>query len=352
MLLRSCSTHGAVVAAFSLGAVVGNNNNARAENAPPPVPHIYFQGSEIVNSNPIIVAIGQQISLSADQSGSKRKWSIDPSTSIFGTPSIDPDCPISPETINGSCLTYSNVYLNKTTTLFYFAIPGTYIVTYKYSDSDGSAEASVTFMVEGPTSPQVSAKISNVNLTPLGCTSNCQSMDLGDYNGGVYGILLKGSASLPHDFTGNFTWAQIIDDGIDYTDTNGDQYTCPIFEGIDITFPYPYTHPKNPIKFNILEDTPYITLDGLTYVIRDFFALDYLMWQPKESSYVQNPAPVALGFVTWGFYGQASFDSNQNQWSLSSNVQQPQFTAGYDPPGWNSVVAKGNPSYPGTCTKQ
>jgi hypothetical protein len=138
-------------------------------------PQIWFNGANITGTTQTVF-VGQPIELTtmpAPQAGQSQSWSgiplnaitggftVTPSptcpiTSPFGTPGEPP--PAQPGRLlqcTGTVTTLSGSnFLSASTPQFYWILPGTYLVAYHVTLSDGTAQAAyATFVVEGPTNP-------------------------------------------------------------------------------------------------------------------------------------------------------------------------------------------------------
>jgi hypothetical protein len=324
-----------------------SQNDAGSPTSTLPVPLIAFQGKPVPNSGEAIeVVIGQVIDLSANKSGTTDLWSFCPSAIVYRTFEPKVKCPPSPAHDTEGCANYGNVDLHSSKTELYFVEPGAHEIRYSYSQNGKSASASINVNVVAPSLPDApTSRMHHVTLGPIGCSIDCVEMTLGQYISFpiIVGVQNNASVVPPAGFLGDYFWLQIVDDSITYTDSSG-SHQCKVLEGLDgNTFPYSRQYE--------IHDTPYYPLKGLIGVSRTFAAFDTLMWQAKILGSVQRSVPVALGSITWGFYGNASYisDAGKSKWILSSRSEtEPQFHPGWYAVGWDAYVPLGE-DRPGPC---
>ena len=315
-----------------------------------PLPEIDFQGTNITNDT-IKIAIGQQIRFSSPQSGTYQYWEIDPRPVIYSNFSAhDKGCTTFPNDPGAPCVSYGKaVNLDgQVTSIFYFAQPGKYQISYTYESDGDNASSSATLDVVAPSLIAPQPTVKPVALFPKSCTNDCDvvvGVPRRPVKRSYYGVEVQASATQPKMFPGQFKWVQLIDIGDSYVE-NGTTYNCKVESGLDDDYPYSDVATiDSKIPNNVLWDIPSAFLQAsqqVTSFTEDFAAYDYLLWQPNTSSFVLNSVPVVISYGGWGWYGEADYSQDQHKWLLGSNsntyTYTMPFTNGYVALGWNEVV--------------
>jgi len=293
-----------------------------------PEPRIFFDGLDVTGTHQA-VTVGQRIQLTVilhpGVPVQNQHWSIgDPGDYTGGflhTPFAGGPQPVVRE---------------GPTTWFYWAAPGkNRTVSYQLTLTNGvTAQAEVTFDVDGPWSTQVQVDSERVALSqPLPNSSLLGMLDPG--------ISFRARYSLPEGMLRKFIWVQEIQSDVVTVKRNGITLYCvpksqpvaTLGAGLDTVYPYD-TH--NPTL-----DNPRIHLPSdVTEYSRVFHARMYLLW----SSGLTNSIEVPLGFVDWTFSGEVVLkNAETNEWVLKfgsggpSNPVAP-FTRSHAYPFWNSLV--------------
>jgi hypothetical protein len=342
---------------FTLSNAGGTSNTATASIivGPPPSPEIFANGVNITGStttNPALAVVGQPIQLTATpsrQPGQTQVWNGIPQKAIVGgfsgfdrcpnpnPPNDNLPPPLPPCTGTVTALKMSD-FQAQTPPLFYWTVPGTYTITYKYALSDGTtSSATATFAVVGPTSPIIDIPaVGALQPIPRGGTSLAYS-----------GITFTASATLPpNSFVGTFLWVQLLKNStIDESFTDMPNVTCLAGPGLDNSSPA--LDNTYPFKFGpSTSDAPILKLfpDGVQ-TKWTFKAVMYLMWQPTNypsGGSLSGAIPVPIGYVSWGFNGAAK--QKNGVWSLGSATS-PSPNIKYDSqnyPEWSALVVNGN----------
>jgi len=158
------------------------------------------------------------------------------------------------------------------------------------------------------------------NINPSG-----PSLQLG--NATTPGITFTASATPPSGYSNNFAWVQInTNDSLSITLNNNTQETCtwattPAGGDPYLDTEYPYATATS------TDDSPSAGLDSSSYyyLSRNFNAVMYLMWTPPAASGCTNGSactiPVPLGYVTWAFSANATYNSTSQQWTAATNSE-------------------------------
>ncbi|HTF63634.1 MAG TPA: hypothetical protein VK638_13115 [Edaphobacter sp.] len=283
-------------------------------------PTITYQGqSQVLNGTTQTVAVGQQMALTATYTLPNGASVQSQSWSVSGT------------TIGSYIASRNSSSANAADfgnqgTTFYWLSPGMNTVTFNLTPNDGSpsVSASVNFNVEGPTS----ASVNSSTGTPM--IQNNDLLTFGDPFG-TPGISFSVIATDPQDFSGTYSWVQVITNS-SATDTDLSGYTqhCTYGPGLDETYPYSTGFTAN--------DSPNIGLDSNHTEVTDSDAFRmYLMWTPNTSS---PTIPVPLGFIDWSWSGDAQRDQSIGNWLLeSSSVGPHSFVPSTSFPIWGDYVS-------------
>lgn len=317
------TTKAGILAAISLWSA-GESRAGEAKS--PPAPKIFFQGKNVTNpSKPIVVAAGQQITLSADRQGTTQSWAISPlalTYASFAAYAEPPQCPNFPDPPVDPCVVYGATTLSNPETTFYVANSGTYDITYTYTKANGGgASSSTTFEAIAPTSVSANPKAGKVEILPQsGCLHACR-LGLGNRDDLDHdpGILIKALAKEPKKFPGDFRWSQQIGVSIVFI-KSGHVYVCPLENGLDAKFPSEFG--------DTFRDAPNLILDNdpeLASASEAFSGVTTLLWQARKSDYVRESTPVALGIASWQWSGTAIFDKKRGWRIGTSSVATPQF---------------------------
>jgi hypothetical protein len=159
----------------------------------------------------------------------------------------------------------------------------------------------------------------------------------------VPGIGFQGILTPPAGYPGTMTFVQVV---TSVSLTYGNQ-SCGSSGGLDVAYPFQSLTFSYPPSNAPIYDTPSLRLDSSKYTSESDFNnfLIFLMWEP---SYVPNPIPVPIGYVTWGWGGVARYISPNwvltNGQTSSPMVTQP--TIMY--PLWKQL----NPNPPPGCPNQ
>jgi hypothetical protein len=224
--------------------------------------------------------------------------------------------------------------LNNASTTFYWTIPGTYKVTYKYTSATGTFETvDAEFVVDGPKNPRV------VVVQDKTVLINNKLMRFGSNNKHP-GISFSASAEKPTGYANifNFQWVQYIEfDNAIYT-ANGHAKSCTFGVGLDTEYPFMVPPAAMLNHDSFTNDNPDEGLDDTYTNIRvsDVFDM-YLMW----SSGLQDSIPVPLGKVSWSWLAAARQNTKTHIWSLTSDPYPPFlpfFVEGHAYPTWDHVV--------------
>jgi hypothetical protein len=304
--------------------------------------------------NPVLAVVGQSIQLEGTPAAQPRQtlsWGgIDPATIVGGFQVAS--CPRTISTkaaplCKGSVTSLSTSDFNSSVpSVFYWAIPGSYTVTYTV----GGQTVSATVKVEAPVPtsntfiviPQTG--LGHVDVNPP-CLLPAQRLGISclipDFAGSyqlvlddfvvspdgtplTWGIQFSPSIYSP-DYNGIFEWVQLV---LETTNTKaaGTTKNCQSFgTGLDATYPYAATFSDGSAV-----DGPGAWLPNggsVTTVERTFYADMYLMWEPTSIKTSSNAIPlvtsiyVPLEYVSWGFDGIASRENDV--WSLKSGTPQP-----------------------------
>jgi len=268
-------------------------------------PQILWNRKEITNTTQQ-VATGEEIALNASYTvpaGHKvqnQSWSLAPTVSVVGGYSIAGD--------------YSTgrvvpAQFDEQTTVFYFVDSGkSRSVTFSYALDDGQqASAQAIFDVFGPTSPTILTANSHV------ITVNDQLLEFGDFTisdtsgnpAGKPGIAFNASAAEPPGYQGAFWWVQLLESETTTLRSPSRPLVCQDGEALDTRYPYD-TGPT-------ATDSPNMSLAS-TYIeeSKKMSARMFLMWRSARPGAI----PVPLGFVRWGWYGDAKYDSVHAAWAV------------------------------------
>jgi hypothetical protein len=306
---------------------------------PAPVPQITYVGSSTNLVGQIQnVVVGQPISLQANinapigitgESWSSSQWS---STTIVGNYQVSSD-----ETTGTVTLYVPNAS----------TVPGTFYwisgsngqswnVTFNYCMANNQcASASVPFNIMAPSVTQMQ--------TPTGTVAVFNQSVIGF--GGPIGIKFNPTYTVPTGYNNNLQWVQLItNDVITLAPATGEatltcvptsKPTATTGTGLDTQYPYQ--------RSASTQDSPSTGLSA-SYVeeTRSFSATMYVMWDPALPSGCtlgSNCAsiPVPIGYVTWGWSGDALY--NGSTWNLqSSSITTPTYSQSGSYPTWTSFV--------------
>ena len=240
---------------------------------------------------------------------------------------------------------------------FYVVTPGNYTFTFSYTlnnNSQQTGSASVTFNVTGPSGNDlVAVTPGTVNVVPPGQLNDDGSsttvpwLKLGDTRSDALKVGMKfdGKADALANFGGAYLWVQTLDFAQKRL-TNPSTPDQVVVSSLDNCYPYA----ENRASTN---DSPGLGLnDADGEAAEDFSATMYLLWRPPVAAGCSGDAcivPVPLGFVNWGFSGDAinTLQTQTNtgtQWALGScsglEPEKPAFQAGSSSrsyPHWTQV---------------
>ena len=281
-------------------------------------PDIYFNGNDITGTTQPVV-VGQQIplqasfSLPAGVSISSQSWSVS-GTTVGG---------YNASTNSGQ--TVSTNFTQQSTTFYWVTAQTGATVTYTVNLSDGAqASATATFNVSGPTNVTVTATAGTVVI------QYNDEMSFGD-SSGTPGMSFQASATMPTGTPGTFSWVQVVVSSC-YTDTPPGSPYCLTPNALDSTYPYD--------SGASAADSPNVGLTSDLSQVSDTDSFDmYLMWNPGTA----NSIPVPLGFVAWGWSGDATQNQSTGVWSLnSSSIPSHTFTPSQSFPQWTQVDTNSN----------
>lgn len=318
----------------------GTNNTPQVVAYPAPAPKIMFGGSDVTGKSQNAV-VGQQIALTTSVSlpsglaVTSSSWTI-PGTNIGGytpTPPAPPTGNITPTVVTNPSATFYWVYAGQS-----MAVPYSYCM----SNQKCSTPVQTTFSVTGPSGGKMTFTTSKVTISTLtDCTTGAKVkwLAFGIISGttcaptGTPGITFTGSVKQQPAGGGNLSWVQLVTNN--QITVNGTGYNCGT--GLDNFYPLPPPLPPT--------DSPSSGLAGTdTEDTRTFSASMYLLW----TSSVASSIPVPIGYVSWGYFGDAVQNMTKHTWSLkSSNKTTPVFYSslpsqpfdGY--PTWNTVAKNG-----------
>jgi hypothetical protein len=310
-------------------------------------PQIWFNGANITRTTQNVV-VGQPITLTTmppPQAGQTQSWGGIPLNAIVGGFSVSPTCPTNPlpagtppPQCKGTVTTLSSSqFASPSTPVFYWTVPGTYVVEYQVTLGDGTTQAEyATFVVTAPTNPAFTFAGGRVKTVNSG-----QALKL-------TGIQLAPSATMPPGWENclgatsspncSFLWVQLIsEDELKYLFSSK---VCSVPTGVLDNF-YPYPSGSN----GAVVDAPQVTLLLLPNeaVNWTFKANMYLMWKPQS---ISNSIPVPLGYVPWEV--SASAVSGGAGWRIINNnylLSFPPNLQGGEPnpqyPEWTNVIVNG-----------
>lgn len=313
-------------------------------------------GTDITNTTQSVVP-GQQIALygsytpPSGTSVSSQSWSPDSGSTIVGG--------YSPSAAGA---TVQTAQTNSQSTTFYWATPGTSVLSFGVLFSNGAyASAHTTYNISGPTpsAPTISLPTSGQlnSDTLMGCAiaPTAQYLVFGNLTGNIPQCNSNGNASgtAGIQFTppstqspsGTFFFVQLVNsDAITYS-ANGSGTTCPGTSGLDGAYPYQNKYGQ------LVNDAPYAKLFS-TYTTerRSFVATMYLMWQSSTSSSI----PVPLGYVDWQFSGSSSEPQLNSTWGPPTGSGSAGSFVTINSPGlfptWQGLaVPPGSPTGSGGC---
>ena len=316
---------------------------------------IYFNGNAILGTAQAVV--GQQISLRVSLPAgavpaSGQPWSVDGSP--IGGFAVSPSYQ-DPETGSVTALDFSKI-----STVFYWAVPGTFNATFSYALNGKSASAQATFDVVGPTGSFIATTLGMFNIGschgPLRHSVACLNFGLPpatpDDSPTNAGISFAASAQLPQNDPGTYQWVQqVTEDTVSLVVAGRSHEICQGQPGLDISYPYE--------NFNPTSDSPAVSLESrASSESRAFGATMFLMWNPLLPSGCSPPTPgsagnctslmIPLGSVSWRFLEVASRKTFLQPWALdhSSSTQSASqfvsFMEGDTFPGWQAIHSGSN----------
>ena len=270
-------------------------------------------GTDITNTTQSVVP-GQQIALygsytpPSGTSVSSQSWSPDSGSTILGG--------YSPSSASA---TVETAQTNSQSTTFYWATPGTSVLTFGVHFSNGAyASAHTTYNISGPSpsAPTITLPTNGqlfVN-TLTGCTDvpGGQFLDFGNLSGaapgcgnpsGLAGIQF--SPPTTQSPPGTFFFVQLIKSDTTTYSRTGATMTCSTVSGLDRDYPF-----QNKTA-QLVNDAPEAPLPStFTTATRSFSATMYLMWQSSTSGSI----PVPLDYVDWQFSGSANEPQQNSTW--------------------------------------
>jgi hypothetical protein len=333
---------------------LAKTNVLAASGSCPSQPTILFNGIDVTGQTTTVV-VGQPINLAVAPAPAGvqtqqwllngRPWPINKEITVGGY-APGPNCPTnvlplgSPQPACAGLFTQLPAFTNSSTPTFYWTVPDTYTVTYRYTLSDGTRvpPLDATFTVEGPT--YASANVPPP--TPLGPPFlNKNNVWVLAFGGIIFTPVVVNPTN-PIGYNGRTSWIQTIlnDKTVKYTVTT--MTTC--FGGIAYPAQFPYldnVYPYNEILADGISanDGPTIPLEpAYNRENWKFDARMYLMWTAP----IANAIPVPLGYVPWGFDGTAVKDKKTGVWSLTSTTTTtPSFVPKPLYPEWAQVELNG-----------
>jgi Domain of unknown function (DUF4158) len=278
-----------------------NGTDAATVQAVAPSPTI-----NLLNGTTSTPIVGQQISLSVTAPTgltiTTQSWSFSRSADVVAG--------YNASTASGSVLPVSSTSTTQSTLNFYYIASQSETVTVAVTYDNGEpANATVAFNVQGPSNPNITNTLNSVNVWPAGVavggTATGPYLEFGN-GGNSAGVTFTGSATLPTDNQGAFTWVQLITAYNASYCVGGCPPSSSLGSGLDSGYPYPFANEANAV------DSPGIELVGSnSEEAASFQATMYLMWTPLAATQCNgtsnNPCaiPIPLGSITWGFSGDA-----------------------------------------------
>jgi hypothetical protein len=286
-----------------------------------------------INNTTQSAVVGQQIVLCASYgsvSANSQSWSV-PGTIVGGfniAPNLATGWP-TPATLNAQSTTYYWVTSGTSQTV-------TFTLNY---GSNQVATAQATFNIAGPSPSPAGAPFVTTQLGPVAINpaSPYPFLQFGSTSTSTPGIVFTASANQPAGYSWNYKWVNIIsDDNVTLIDANGTQTTS-LGTGFDSNGTYPSF---SNVTVNTTSDSPKFQLiPPCTEIKRTFDAHTYLMWNAG----LTNPSSIdiPLGWLTWGFSGDAIL--NSGIWSLNgtSTRYATGFTNSSTYPTWSSAHFNG-----------
>jgi hypothetical protein len=280
---------------------------------------IKFQ-DQPVNGKTQSVVVGQQIALTASYAlppgvtVTSRSWSVAGTTvGGFNTGNTD----------GGPIATN----FTQDSTTFYWVTSGNSLnVTFTLNLSNSTkATATTTFNVAGPTAPNMQTTLGTINI------SN-NTLVFGG-SGSNIGIKFTPSATAPSGYSNTWVYVQVIDSlTISLTGNPGHRCTG---SGLDNAYPYP--HP--PVTSTYTDDNPAIGLNtAYTEETDNMAAHMWVMW----SSGLSNSVPVPLGYVSWQWFGDATYSGGAWVVQPSSSRSANSFQASSSYPTWTTYYPAGS----------
>lgn len=354
----SCNTATPCSFQFTLSNAAGQVSNTAIATITTP-PHIMFNGVD-VTKYPLkaVAVVGQPISLSVDQPTTPTKplaWQVPGST--IRSYVVSPECPtqildpapqIPPPCTGVVTPTDATDWANAKTSFYWIAPVTKQVVSYSYTLSDGTpaAPVSVTFTVEGPTNPTlVNPQLGHPVLELDKKHEGGMLLEFGGIRaahvlGNNVGILLPPAATPPADYSGRFSWAQLLltNTRISPFSKSGKLYTltCSLPVGLDNTYPDKDILTDGKTAY----DRPQIGLASVDTAASWLFqAQTYLLWR-ADTNKVPGAIPVPLGYEFWSFQINAAKDKTTHAWSAVYKASG-QFIPNLSYPQWQVVDING-----------
>jgi hypothetical protein len=352
------------------GGPNNGSNTAEIQAEPAPIPNIMFQGQNVTGQT-VNVVVGQQIPLTVQINSSLSV--TQPSWTVSGTA-------IGGYTASKSSASIATPTFNQTSTTFYWVYSGSQPVTFKYCLSNNQCnQGTATFTVAGPPAVSVNPTVDDVTISTV---TDCAASDPNNnqvqllafgHLTGTYSSQplicrqnLSGTPGIQFDATvnqsstsgtqGTFLWVQLISNDSLSKLTQTGPSTCS-GSGLDTQYPA-----DNGLS---TDDSPSNNmLATQSEKARNFSATMYLMWDPtltgSGSCKAATPSnastctsiPVPLGFIKWGFTGDAisTLDASQGAgsggWQLACHNK----NAGSFTPSSASQNSNGYPIWSGAAT--
>ncbi len=216
---------------------------------------------------------------------------------------------------------------NDAATFYWVTLGNSLNVGFTVTFSDNSTASALTkFNVAGPSSPSVVTKVGTIN------TLNNTKLVLGG-SGSNIGIEFTPSASAPSGYSNTWVYVQLID-SLTIKLITGNTVTC-TGSGLDGTYPY------LPATGTYTDDNPGVMLKPAYSEESDQMAAHmYVMW----SSGLANSIPVPLGYVSWNWFGDATYNSQNGLWTVqpSSSVSAAAFQESSAYASWTTDYPAGS----------
>ena len=266
----------------------------------------------------------------------------------YGTAAITPFC--AGESVAGKC--DSPAAAQPTSGPFYWTSPGIYQVNYNYRLAGYTGSARATFNVVGPTVSPPDESFGTVvrriagNADPIMRLLGSGPEDFCGLHwpsGDTPGAELCARVVDPPGYPGTLFWVQLLSDTVTQTTSVGT--TSSTETGLDNCYPYGAGTPDSTGKY--FQDSPATEFEPPfvpdDQYVRQFSAQTYLMWRANPTTKVPQAIAVPLGVVSWGFEGQASFDSSGGLTIHPTFPSVGTWKAASGYPQWTSVYRNSEP---------